>query len=241
MENPPPSSKELLARYHNGDTDALNELLEQHLPYVRENVSRSLGDRLRRKTDSGDIVQEAVREFLVYAPKFVIDNERAFRAILLKISMNVLRDQHDYFTAKRRDMARESPIPSTTILNLNMRRDVGDTPSQIVAREETRARVRLSLEFVDPAERDLIALRHWDGLEFAEIGKRLGISTDAARMRHRRAMARLAQAGNALKHGRLEELLDLPNDGLPSDSSNDTRIDAFEDGESGESRTSNGE
>ena len=207
MEKKPHDTSELLTRYHAGDSGALNDLLELHLPYVRRRVSEALGPALRRKNDSGDVVQEAVREFLVYAPRFVIDSERAFRGLLVRIAMNVIRDQHDYFTAKRRDMAREQPIPESTVLALGGAHNA-ETPSQHAATEETRARVRLAIELLEPAERDLISMRDWDHLEFQEIGERLEITTDAARMRYRRALLRLSQAGLALKEGRLEDLLD---------------------------------
>lgn len=208
MEKHSPTTPELLARFHDGDADALNTLLEQHLPYVRRRVSETLGDALRRKSDSGDIVQEAVREFLSYAPRFVIASENALRGILIRIAHNVIRDQHDYFTAKRRDMAREKPIPTSTVLDLSGIRS-SETPSAVAVREEARARVRLAIELLDPADRDLITMRDWDQLEYSEIASRLDLTVDAARMRYKRALLRLSQTGVALKAGRLDDLLDF--------------------------------
>ena len=50
--------------------------------------------------------------------------------------------------------------------------------------------------------------REWEGLALAEIGRRLDVSEDAARMRFNRAVRRLARTVRGLRSGNLAESLD---------------------------------
>lgn len=72
--------------------------------------------------------------------------------------------------------------------------------------------VRLGLELLDPDERELVLLREWDGLRFPEIGARLGVSEDAARMRFHRALAHLADRILRLRSGRVAEVVGVDPD-----------------------------
>ncbi len=53
-------------------------------------------------------------------------------------------------------------------------------------------------------DREVLILRQWDGLSFDEIGKRLEISTSAARVRHLRAVRRLAREVEELRRGAVD-------------------------------------
>jgi DNA-directed RNA polymerase specialized sigma24 family protein len=50
-------------------------------------------------------------------------------------------------------------------------------------------------------------LRQWDGLSFGDVGERLGIAEDAARMRFQRALGRLARLVQRLRAGELQKVL----------------------------------
>jgi DNA-directed RNA polymerase specialized sigma24 family protein len=63
------------------------------------------------------------------------------------------------------------------------------------------------MEFLGAEDRELLVLRKWDNLSFTEIGKRLGVSPDAARMRHNRAVQRLGDNIWALSTGNLESIV----------------------------------
>ena len=182
-----------LSRWSRGDRAGLDQLLERHLPWIRAHVRSRLGPALRRKDESGDYVQEAVVEFLKYAPRFHMSSDSRFRALLGRIIENVLRDRKDWFKARRRAISRECPLPRDTVLNLDPPRDAAASPSQMALQHEQEAWVRLGLECLDPEDRKLIILREWEGLTFAAMGERTGISLDAVRNRYLRAVGRLTQ------------------------------------------------
>ena len=197
----------LLDSWNAGDRTALDSLLERHLPWIELLVRRRLGPRLRRKHQTGDIVQEAVVKFLRYGPRIQIASDDAFRALFARIVENVLRDENDWFAARRRSLALEKPLPSTTILHLQAVRGTEDSPSRVVQKQEQEAWIRLGIELLDPKERTILVLHEWDRESFLKIGKRYGISKDAARMRFQRALKRLAGMVVMLRRGQILKAL----------------------------------
>src|SRR5262245_11241046 len=145
----------LLRRWHAGDEDAVRELLERHLPWIRAHVQRRLGPALRRAGETGDYVQEALLEFLRYGPRFVVSEDHRLRGLLARIVENVLRDEHDRYAARRRARARERPLPSDSVLDLDAACDPVTRPSEVAERREWEAWVRLALELLDPEDREV--------------------------------------------------------------------------------------
>jgi RNA polymerase sigma factor (sigma-70 family) len=160
------------------------------------------------KGDSGDYVQDAILQFLRFGPRIMIKSENHFRAFLLKIVENTLNDKYDWYTARRRNIAQERPLPSETVIMLDPPKGSGHTPSQSAERHEREAWVRLGMELMDPEDRELLILRRWDKLSFSKLGEKLGIREDAARMRYNRAVLKLGDVVLALRRGELDRFID---------------------------------
>ena len=205
----------LLKRWNSGDEHALQELLRQHMPWIRAHVRQRLGDFLRTKEESVDLVQDTVVEFLRYGPRFQVSSEAHLRFLLGRIAENVLRDRHNFFTRRRRQSAREQPLPDDSVLALDPGAREVTQPDAALERKQWQAWVRLALELMDPEDREVIVLRQWDGLEFADIGERLHVAADAVRMRFQRALPKLAQKIRMLQRGEIDELaLQADDDGV---------------------------
>lgn len=202
-------TRTLLLRWYGGDAEALAALVQQDAGWIETHVRRRLGSLLRRRDDTQDIVQSTLVEVLRDGPRFVVSDRGHLRALLARMVENVLRGKASFHTADKRDVRRDVELraaPSETLLDLDV--PAGATPPERAAeRSETREWVRLALEFLDPADRDSIVWRDYDELPFAEIGQRLGVAEDAARMRYRRALPKLARALAELRGGRVESLL----------------------------------
>lgn len=203
METGTKKTLQLLRQWHEGDQGSLNALLERHLHWMQAQVRRRLGPALRSKGETCDYVQDAMVEFLKYAPRFTLSDENHFRALLMRIVQNALRNRHDWFTARRRNIARERPLPSETVLSLDPPRGSEKTPSRLMAHHEQEAWIRMGLEFLEEEHREIIVLRKWDELTFVEIGKRQGITSNAARMRHRHAVLKLEEMIWKLRSGNI--------------------------------------
>lgn len=197
----------LLERWHGGDDRALGEILERDLPWIRKRVEARCGEALRARVDSEDLVQEALLEVLRYGPRFLMDDREQFRGLMVRIIENVIRGQHDFHHALRREIAREKPLPSGTMLRLDGAARSVTRPSEVASRGEREAWVRLALELLDREDREVLLLRQWKELSYAEIGERLEIGESAARMRFTRALPKLARKVEQLQAGKIDSAL----------------------------------
>jgi len=197
----------LLRNWHDGDAESLDQLVRKHLPWLRRYARRNLGPMLSLKAESGDLVQEALLEFLKYSPPFLVESVPHFRALLARIVRNKLCDHHDWYTAHRRNAALERPISSDSVLELERAKSGTSTPSKQAMRKEEEAWIRLGLEVIAPEDRDIIVFRDFEDLSFGEISARLSIGVDAARKRYARALQRLATAVENLTRGDLARVL----------------------------------
>lgn len=186
-----------------GDEDVA-KVLERHLPWIQSFVHKKLGAFRRSKADTGDLVQEAIVQFLKHGPRIKLSNDNQFRALLCKIIENAVCDKYAWFTAQRRDMAKERPLPPDTLLNLDPPRGRQETPSRIVQRQEQEAWARLGIELLNPDEREVIILRKWKELTFQDIGDHLGLSKEGARKRYFRALNNLIETVRNLQSGEIE-------------------------------------
>ncbi|MCA8944322.1 MAG: sigma-70 family RNA polymerase sigma factor [Planctomycetes bacterium] len=204
---PPSQTQVLLHRWHDGDKDALGEIITRNLDWIRGYVHRRLGDQLRAKDDTQDIVQEALIEFMKFGPKFVIADEIHFRGLVAKIVRNVLADRHAWFTRRRRDMHRERVMPDQSTIHLDPGMNSVTQPPESAAKNEEREYIRLGLELLRPEEREVVIRRHFDGEEFATIAAAMQTTPEAARKRFGRALPRLFALIKQLKNGQLADAI----------------------------------
>jgi len=196
-----------LKRWHSGDRNGLERLLKQHLSWIRTRVQKRLGSFLRQKVETGDVVQDAMLQFLQHGPRLILSDDEQFRFLLARIVENVICDKYDWFTAKRRQVAKERPLPADTILHLDIQGRSVSTPSRVAHRKEQEALIRLAIELLKPQEREILVLREWEKLSFPKIGQRLGITEEAAQKRFNRSLGGLSDKVGALRRGRLSEAI----------------------------------
>ncbi len=194
-------TRDLLQRWHAGDRAAIEALVTRDLPWIQSYVRSRLGGVLRQRGETMDYVQDAVIRVLAYTPRFVTDDRGRFRALLARIVENHLRDANEHHMAACRSPAKELPLGSDSVLDLDGPRRSATRPSERAERDEEEAWVRLALELLAPEDRQILLLRQWHELEFAAIGQRLGLSEDAARMRFQRALPKLAHKLEQLRTG----------------------------------------
>lgn len=211
------SNSNFFPGWQDGQVQDLEELLKKHLSWVQRYVHNRLGDFRRSKVDTGDVVQEAMIQFLRHGPRIQLKNENQFRALLCRIIQNVVCDKYDWFTARRRAMSMERPLPPDTILKLDPPVGRQETPSKIIQKREEEAWARLGMELLEPKDREVIILHQWENLSFMEIGKLLGLSKPGARKRYVSALNKLIDTVDALQSGRLEAVLDPELSGEESD------------------------
>ena len=192
---------QLLRRWHGGDREALASLVQEHLDWVHQHVRRKLDGGLRKKFESVDLVQNAMVQVLELGPQFEVSDAEHFRALLARIVTNDIRDGHRWMNRQRRDQGRERGLARDSVLHLDAPEQQVTRPSERADREERRNWVRLALELLGEEDRLLIQARQYDEESFVDIGERLGVAADAARMRHNRALKKLAEKVLQLRSG----------------------------------------
>jgi RNA polymerase sigma-70 factor, ECF subfamily len=65
------------------------------------------------------------------------------------------------------------------------------SPSQAAIKAETRLRVQELLNGMDPVDREILALRHFEQLSNAEVAESLGMNESTTSSRYLRALKRL--------------------------------------------------
>jgi RNA polymerase sigma-70 factor (ECF subfamily) len=177
---------DLLPRARAGDAAALGALLQRTRPYLGLLARAAVGRRLRAKVDLDDLFQEthlqAVREF----PRFQGDSAAAFLAWLRAIFASRLEKLlRRYLGTQARDLSREQELTvafdeSSRLLGGLVPASPDPSPSSQVSNEEELLRVTAAMEELPEDHREVLVLRHLEGLSYAEIAERMGRPTDEA-------------------------------------------------------------
>ena len=186
------SFDELLTQAQAGCQEALGELLDKYRNYLLVIANADLDPDLRAKGGASDLVQEtfleANRDFAAFQGR----GENALQAWLRGILNNNLADfRKAYRRAERRDVGKEQRLGESHDLGKLPGHE--QTPSWEAATEEEAERLRLAVAQLSEEHRTVLELRHRERLRFAEIGERMGRSSDAARMLWARAVERLEE------------------------------------------------
>jgi RNA polymerase sigma-70 factor (ECF subfamily) len=199
MSNVRPDSAEtdgLLDKVRHGDRQALDRLLARHRDELRSFVEARLDPRVAARVDPSDVVQEAQMEVARRMDDFLKRRPMPFRLWVRKTAYERLLDLHKHHVKRaRRSVRREVALPerSSLLLVRPLLRN-GSTPSQRLEARELAERVAQVVAQLSAGDREILLLRHAEGLPFEEIACLLDIEPATARKRFGRALIRLQQA-----------------------------------------------
>jgi RNA polymerase sigma-70 factor, ECF subfamily len=185
----------LVARLQSGDQSALSELFDLHRSKLRRMVELRLDHRLAGRVSASDVLQEAYIDALKRVEHFFAKPGQPFFGWLRLVVGQRIADVHREHLAGKRDAGREigmhrSTTADSTCLAARLL-GVGSSPSQTAQRHEIFAQLEAALNQLDPIDREVLALRHFEELSNGETAELLGIQTAAASKRYVRALARL--------------------------------------------------
>ena len=199
MSPPEPDTDALVHLAASGDQGAMQQLLDRHRNRLKRMIAVRMDPKLNARVDPSDVVQEVLAEAARKLPRYAASTPLPFYPWLRKVAWDCLIDLHQrHVRAQKRSVAREhSPcldLPDESAMHLAGQLVAsGTTPSGRVVREELRARVRSALDQMDPADREILVMRHLEQLQVREIAALLGISEGAVKMRRLRAAERLRE------------------------------------------------
>ncbi len=178
-----------------GNRQALGQLIEQVRDYLMLVADRELDDAVRAKVGASDVVQQTMLEAGRDLGRFRGDTPGELRSWLIRILRHNLTDvTREYRGTQRRDIGREIRVIDGGLDLVSKQR----TASSICRRVEADAQLDRAMTQLPKQYQAAISLRHVSGLEWSEVGSRLGLSAEAARKIWARALAKLREqlAGN---------------------------------------------
>lgn len=194
----PDQTSELLMGARGGDADAVNRLLERHRQAVHRIVQMRLDQRIQRRVDASDVVQEVFVEASRRLQDYLRNPVLPFHLWLRQIARDRLIDAHRrHRVSARRSVDQEQPLfaagrdDRSTLELAAQLRDPQRTPASAVAQRELAHHVEAALAQLDDQDCEVIVMRHYEQLSNQEVAQVLGLTEPAAGMRYLRAIRRL--------------------------------------------------
>jgi RNA polymerase sigma-70 factor, ECF subfamily len=189
-----------LRRAAAGDAVAWAELFGPHQDRLRRIVALRLDRRLWGRLAPSDVIQEAAIEAVRLLPKYIDEPGMQFFLWLRWLTGKTLQALHrKHLGVRAREAGREvrlegGAMPEATSAALAAQLLGKDTrPSVAAARAERRLRLERVLDELDPIDREVLVLRHFEELTVGELARVLGINRPAASKRYARALVQLKE------------------------------------------------
>jgi RNA polymerase sigma-70 factor (ECF subfamily) len=202
----------LLLRAAAGDPEAWRALFDRDRDRLRRMVALRIDRRLQGRVDPSDVIQEAHIEAMARLPEYLRQSTLPFFLWLRLIvgqRLTLLHRRH--LGVQARDAGREiglyhGALPAATSAALAARLLGHVThPSEAAVRAERKIRIQTALNAMDPIDREILALRHFEQLSNGEAAQALGLSKSTASKRYVRALHKLKEILAATRGG-LSEL-----------------------------------
>jgi RNA polymerase sigma-70 factor (ECF subfamily) len=191
-------TKLLLRRVEDGDETAMTELFARYRSRLRQMVKLRMDRRLQGRLDPSDVLQDAYLDVAKRAGEY-----RANPAMPVFLWLRFLTGQklmalhRKHLGAQMRDAGQEVSLhggalpPASSISIAAMLLGRITSPTRAARRAELQVRLQDVLNSMDPMDREVLTLRHFEELGNSETAQVLGITKAAASSRYIRAVMRL--------------------------------------------------
>ena len=187
------------ARSNDDERDLVN-MFTQHRARLRRMVRLRLDRRLQGRVDPSDVLQEAHLDVARRAKEYVADPAMPAFLWLRYITGQRLQDVHrKHLGAQMRNADLEVSLhrgylpqaTSASLAELLLGRLT--SPTRAARRAEMQVRLQDVLNAMDPIDREVLTLRHFEELSNGEAAQVLGLTKSAASNRYMRALLRLKE------------------------------------------------
>src|SRR5215475_3560330 len=198
MDNNSAETARLLEQARAGDQTALNEIFTRHRARLRRMVELRLDRRLQARIDASAVIQEAyvaavtrLDEYL-RAPTYPL-----FLWLRLLVGERLLMLHRRHLGTQMRDAGLEVSLyrgalpAASSAARAAQLLGQHTSPTQAAVRAERLLRLQEALNTLDPMDREVLSLRHFEEMNLAETALSLGITESAAAKRYIRALKRL--------------------------------------------------
>ncbi len=183
-----------------GDPEAVDQLLEEFRARLSRMLAVRMNPRLRGRLDASDVIQDTFLEVHTRLGEYRERQNMPFFLWVRFLAGQKLTQMHRrHLGAGQRDARRELPdalrsMPGATTATLaGALMSSGITPSEVAMRLEDEERLVHVLDEMRELDREVLALRHFEGLSNIEVASLLDIEPSAASRRYVRALARMQE------------------------------------------------
>jgi RNA polymerase sigma-70 factor, ECF subfamily len=201
----------LVQRAAEGGQEGWGALLTRHEERLRRMVALRLDQRLQGRIDAADVLQEVYLEASRNLAEYLRQPKMPFFLWLRGIAGHKLLELHrHHLGTQMRDAGREvslyrGTLPETSSAALAAQL-IGQItrPSEAAVRAEVKVRLQEALNSMEPLDREILALRHFEQLTISEAARVLDIKEKAAGKRYLRAIKRLKDILTSMPGGLTE-------------------------------------
>jgi RNA polymerase sigma-70 factor (ECF subfamily) len=165
----------LMAQVASGQRERLEPLVRRHAGPLASFLSRMVRDRHRCEELFQDVF------LAVWVKRHQYRFPRPFKPWLYAIALNRCRAAFRGAGREPVPLEHDPPLPSCS-------------PADTVIATETTALVKHAVGRLPPQQRAVVALRVWDGMDYADIGRAVGCSEATARSHMHHGLATMRQA-----------------------------------------------
>ena len=200
------SSASVIEQLQRGGQTALADVFMGHRERLRRMVYLRLDRRVAGRVDPSDILQEAYLDASRQLDQYVANPPMSlFLWLRFLTGQRLMAIHRQHLGAQKRDARHEvglyrrvAPEVDSVSLSFGLLGRL-TSPSMAAMRQEMQLCLQEAIDRLDPLDREILALRHYEELTNQETAEELGITPAAASKRYIRALERLRAALEAGK------------------------------------------
>lgn len=188
----------LLERLGRGETDVMGDLFVHYQERLWRMVDLRMDRRLGGRVSASDIVQETFIDAQKRVQHFLAKPGIPFFVWLRMVASQRMIDVHrQHLGAQMRAAGNEVSLgvggqfAATSVCLVERLAGADTSPSRAAIRGEVATQIEVILNSMEPIDREVLALRHFEELSNQEVAEILGIDKSAASKRYLRALERL--------------------------------------------------
>lgn len=179
---------------------AFSDFFTAHRARLKRMVRLRIGPELQGRLDESDVLQETWLEASARLDEYVAEPKvPLFLWLRFLVRQKLISLRRHHVEAQARDVRREIKLApprgtdaSTEVLAAQLLGHL-TTPTHAVRRAEMQAQLHRRLAQMDPIDRQVLVLRHFERLSNVETALEMELSEAAASKRYVRALARLRE------------------------------------------------
>jgi RNA polymerase sigma-70 factor (ECF subfamily) len=195
MTDEPPVTRPLLDRLRQGDRDALGDLFAYYRPRLRQMLRLRIDARLAARLDPSDVLQEAYLDAARQVDNYVREPKVTAYIWLRGLARERLANlEQQHLGARRRAVSRDLSLPGQSSLLLAKHLLAPGTGSgEAFLKHGVRQQVQRALARISAEDREVLLMRHFEGMTNGEVAQALSLTDSTATMRYGRALFRLKE------------------------------------------------